>query len=427
MKIEKINRLNQKYFYYALILGVVLLVTVSSIFSYAKYQRIEDIKLVEGNINYKPYDFKMMAMYKSDDGTNYTEIDTLPESGYLINEEKSYCTVNNVDKDNNARIYTNNGEHIIKNLSKNEKCYLYFDNATTAKSIDELVNKLSKIAKIESPDFSKIATTDEGVYKERDGMYGGYSYYWRGASTTNYVKFGGYCWRIVRINGDGTMRLIYDGTTCHNNGEITTDSIVTNTAYNTNYNKSEYVGWTYTEGLQRPTNNNEGTDTSIKITLENWYNINLKSQETKIADGKFCNDRNVDSGYVWSSAPNGPLYYLEYKRLYINYVPILSCTSPDIYTLKIGLITADEVMYAGGKDDNNLSYYLYNGQNYWTMSPCNWDEINTWSNVFALNLNGNLSIWYVGNTYGMRPVINLKADTQILTGNGSIGNPYIIN
>ena len=179
MKIEKINRLNQKYFYYALILGVVLLITVSSIFSYAKYQRIEDIKLVEGNINYKPYDFKMMAMYKSDDGTNYTEIDTLPESRYLINEEKSYCTVNNVDKDNNARIYTNNGEHIIKNLSKNEKCYLYFDNATTAKSIDELVNKLSKIAKIESPDFSKIATTDEGVYKERDGMYGGYSYYWR--------------------------------------------------------------------------------------------------------------------------------------------------------------------------------------------------------------------------------------------------------
>ena len=84
-------------------------------------------------------------------------------------------------------------------------------------------------------------------------------------------------------------------------------------------------------------------------------------------------------------------------------------------------------MYAGGKDDNNLSYYLYNGQNYWTMSPCNWDEINTWSNVFALNLNGNLSIWYVGNTYGMRPLINLKADTQILTGNGSIGNPYIIN
>ena len=95
MKIEKINRLNQKYFYYALILGVVLLVTVSSIFSYAKYQRIEDIKLVEGNINYKPYDFKMMAIYKSEDGTNYTEIDAMPESGYTINEEKSYCTTDN--------------------------------------------------------------------------------------------------------------------------------------------------------------------------------------------------------------------------------------------------------------------------------------------------------------------------------------------
>ena len=423
MKIEKINRLNQKYFYYALILGVVLLITVSSIFSYAKYQRIEDIKLVEGNINYKPYDFKIMAMYKSDDGTNYTEIDTLPESGYLINEEKSYCTVNNVDKDNNARIYTNNGEHIIKNLSKNEKCYLYFDNATTAKSIDELVNKLSKIAKIESPDFSKIATTDEGVYKEKDGMYGGYSYYWRGASTTNYVKFGGYCWRIVRINGDGTMRLIYDGTTCHNNGEITTDSIVTNTAYNTNYNKSEYVGWTYTEGLQRPTNNNEGTDTSIKITLENWYNINLKSQETKIADGKYCNDRNVENGQSWSSAPSSTFYYAGYKRLYTDYAPTLGCAVLDTYVLKVGLITADEVMYAGGKDIDNKQYYLYNGQDCWTMSPRYWWN-SGYAYMFTVNSGGYLGGYFgVHGNLGVRPVINLNANIN-LSGNGTINDPY---
>ena len=76
-----------------------------------------------------------------------------------------------------------------------------------------------------TPTFSSIATTDQGVYKVSDPVYGGYSYYWRGAVTNNYVKFAGKCWRIVRINGDKSIRLIYDGTTCHANGTSTADSI----------------------------------------------------------------------------------------------------------------------------------------------------------------------------------------------------------
>ena len=150
-------------------------------------------------------------MYKNDDGTNYTEINKMPESGYVINEEKSYCTINNVNKDGKAKIYTDKyGQHVIGNISKNDKCYLVLGNIE--------VNNYT-------PDFSEAATTDEGVYKERDGMYGGNSYYQRGAATTNYVKFAGKCWRIIRINGDKTMRLIYDGATCHANGTSTTDSI----------------------------------------------------------------------------------------------------------------------------------------------------------------------------------------------------------
>ncbi len=425
MKIEKLRKSHKKEMIIGwLIISIVGIVTFS--LTRAKYQGIEDIKLVEGNINYKPYDFKMMAMYKSDDGTNYTEIDTMPESGYVINEEKSYCTINNVDKDNNAKMYTNNNEHVIKNILKNDKCYLYFDNATTAKSIDELVNKLSKIAKIESPDFSQTATTDEGVYKEKDGMYGGYSYYWRGAVTTNYVKFGGYCWRIIRINGDGTMRLIYDGTTCHANGEVTEDSIaVASTAYNPSYNKSEYVGWKYTEELQRPNSTIEGTDSPVKIKLEEWYNTNLKNQESKIADGKYCNDRNAASGQSWSSAPSSTFYYVPYERRE-SANPILSCPSLDTYTLKVGLITSDEVMYAGGKAANNTAYYLYNGQYYWTMSPNSWGDGG--AGVFVVTSNGFLDIyWSVYYTFGVRPIINLKADTTFSSGNGTLNDPYIVN
>ena len=95
MKFEVIEKSKKKRW----IIGSIAVIGLISVGiyagSYAKYQGIEDIKLVEGNINYKPYDFKMMAMYKSEDGTNYTEIDAMPESGYTINEEKSYCTTDN--------------------------------------------------------------------------------------------------------------------------------------------------------------------------------------------------------------------------------------------------------------------------------------------------------------------------------------------
>ncbi len=250
--------------------------------------------------------------------------------------------------------------------------------AAKEQTVNDIILGLN--AKTEQPDFSQVATTDEGVYKVEDGMYGGYSYYWRGAVTNNYVKFGGFCWRIIRINGDGSMRLIYDGATCHANGTSTSDSIaVASTAYNTSYNNSSYVGWTYSTGSQR--------------TL---------------------------SGTATGSSFN----YAGYKRLYTDYAPTLSCNSGDVYTLKVGLITADEVEFAGGKEANNTSYYLYNGQAYWTMSPSLWDG--SGARVFLVRgSDGYLYAGYVDGTYGLRPVINLKADTLFATGgNGTQSKPY---
>ena len=281
-------------------------------------------------------------------------------------------------------------------------------------------------AKTETPDFSVIATTDEGVYAVSDGMYGGTSYYWRGATTTNYVKFGGYCWRIIRINGDGTMRLIYDGATCHTNGETTTDSIVSNTPYNSSSGKSEYVGWTYTEGLQRPDSTTSGNDSTIKTALENWYNTNIGNNihyANKVADGKYCNDRNVENGQSWSSAPSSTMFYTPLTRRDSN-LPTYNCTSLDIYILKTGLITVDEVMYAGGRGTDNMQYYLYNGQNYWTMSPSHWyDDVN----MSYVTSSGFLSNWYAYSVFGIRPVINLKADVVFKSGGtGTQNNPYVV-
>ncbi len=317
-----------------------------------------------------------------------------------------------------------------------------FDGITSAEVLDERDNTApinmddiinNSNAKTETPDFSVIATTDEGVYAVSDGMYGGNSYYWRGAATTNYVKFAGKCWRIIRINGDKTMRLIYDGTTCHANGTSTADSIaVASTAYNSNYyNKSEYVGWKYTSGSQRPSSITSGTNAPIKTTLENWYNSNIGNNTTyasKVADGKYCNDRNVVSGYSWASAPSSSFNYAGYNRINTG-APTLSCAALDTYSLKVGLITSDEVMYAGGKFANNISYYLYNGQNYWTMSPYSWYATNSYAHVFYVNSSGNLGNGYVNyTTRGVRPVINLKADTLFASGGtGTQSNPYVVS
>ena len=276
----------------------------------------------------------------------------------------------------------------------------------------------------ETPTFSNIATTDEGVYRVLDRMYGGYSYYWRGAVTNNYVKFANKCWRIVRINGDGSIRLIYDGATCHTNGTSTAESIVVaGQAYNTIYNQSNYVGWTYS-GIEQRTL--YGTSSNAKTKLESWYNSNIGNNSTyasKIADGKYCNDRNVASGYTW--AINGStFYYAGYRRLWVDYTPTLACNSGDVYTLKVGLITADEVEFAGGKNENNTSYYLYNGQNYWTMSPYFWNG--SYVNMLAVNSNGHFDSSPVYNTAArLRPVINLKSDVTF-TGNGTIDNPYVV-
>ncbi len=281
-----------------------------------------------------------------------------------------------------------------------------------------------------TPDFSLTATTDEGMFAAEDND--GISYYFRGAVNNNYVKFAGRYWRIVRINGDGSIRLIYDGTTCHANGTSTTDSIaVTSVKYNTSSNQSNYVGWTYEGTKQRPTDYATSISSNAKTQLESWYLSNIGTNATyasKVADGKFCNDRNVGSGYTWGLKPSKKFYYIGPTRLYINKTPSLLCDSDDIYTLKVGLITADEVAYAGGKAlfFNNL-YYLNNDQNYWTITPAEWNTSSIGdSKIFNLKSNGQLN-WVNTNdsSNGLRPVINLQKNIEV-TGTGTMEDPYIV-
>lgn len=286
-------------------------------------------------------------------------------------------------------------------------------------------------AKTGTLDFSKTATTDEGVFKVADGMYGDYSYYWRGAVTNNYVKFANFCWRIIRINGDGSIRLIYDGTTCNVNGQSTAESIaVANQVYNSSDDRSEYVGYTYAEGSQRPSDNMTGTVSNLKTQTDNWYKTNItdKGYDGKVAIGKFCNNRKVSG--TWTSQPSSDLYYEGYYTSGLMFdiaYPTLSCSTNDIYSLKAGAITMDEAIMAGsGKYGSyNSSYYLYNGQNYWTMTP--FYHFLAGNSVGMIYIKGvNIHAAYVTNSStGIRPVINLRSDVQFKLGtDGTLNNPY---
>ena len=294
-------------------------------------------------------------------------------------------------------------------------------------------------------DFSTTVTntTTGTIYKSaNESQYDDFGevYYFAGKPTDNWFYFGGYYWRIVRINGDGSIRLIYNGTSTNQTGDST--MINTYQAFNSSYNNNMYVGYMYQSGQPHGLT----TNSSIKTTLDSWYLSNL-ADEAEYLDGNagFCGDRTPYSGTGTGTSSTN---YAAYNRLVNSKNPSFKCTdSQDLYTtpgsskgngaLKvtpsdndstatpIGLITADEVAFAGGvAGSNNTSYYLYNNAYYWTMSPFYYFS-GDGAGVFLVNDGGGLGgdVDWVTYTYGVRPVINLKSAIAI-TGSGTTSDPF---
>lgn len=127
MQFEKIRRINKSKIIVGSLIGIGVIGAVTILPSFAKYRLTESINIANGVVNYKVPDFQIVAMYKSDDRKNYTEIEgRMPESGYIINEEKSYCNLITGGEDTEAILKTVDGNHVISNLIKGDKCYLYF-------------------------------------------------------------------------------------------------------------------------------------------------------------------------------------------------------------------------------------------------------------------------------------------------------------
>ena len=394
-------------------IGLVILGLGVLLIGIINFNKEEKKVLVEEEINNS--NTSLVFMLQDKEG-NYNKSEELPSSGYSFNTSKSVCSNNTTPTWEDNKLYLNN-------LSKNgTSCYLYFDIFSSAKNT---ILSNSKVNEGE-PDFSKTATTDEGIYKAEDDW--GESYYFRGAVENNYVKFAGYYWRIIRINGDGSVRLIYQGTS-PSYGELAQIDAYNNVAEA--YTTSVGVGFTYTLDAQRPNEEKEEKDSTVKEILDNWYvtNISERGLDDKITSiPGFCNDRDIANKDSWS-LDDKAIYYNAWERLQTQKIPILKCNNDrDLYKVKIGLITADEVSMAGGVwNTENSSYYLHIGNSFWTMTPCRFTLSSTYklSLVFYLGSDGSLNNNGVNASRGIRPVINLASDVT-LSGTGTASDPYIV-
>ncbi len=283
--------------------------------------------------------------------------------------------------------------------------------------------------------------SDKGLYTAQDDY--GTSYYYRGNVSNNNVYFAGAYWKIIRINGDGTIRLLYNGTKVNAKAG---DAQYGTSAFNSTRTDPAYVGYMYgtTAGVIGSRENNlaNGKDSNIKTKVDEFYNkyIVANNLQDYLADTGFCGDRSItNSGDGYSTTS-----YTEYgavnRLAKTNKIPILTCPDKehDLYTIDstkgngaltnpVGLMTADEAAMAGMVNGylNTLSY-VYTGTWYWTMSPYNFYPSNSTSVVWSVNGTGNFYSNWVTNGYGVRPVINLKSDVEISGGIGTLNEPFII-
>ena len=309
------------------------------------------------------------------------------------------------------------------------------------------LNNLGLSVSSGTPDFSKTSCSSGceestvGIYESQDDL--GTTYYFRGDVENNYVYFAGFYWRIIRINGDGGIRMIYDGTTPHDNGESSTDRCTKNSYFNDSYDYNAFVGYKYgrlTATTYEETHKNT-TNSTIKQAVDSWYKTNIsdKGFSSYLVDSIYCNDRSLSSG---TGIGTTETKYKAYERLNTNKTPTFYCAqSNDKFTVNtskgngslqypVGLITADEVVYAGGLSytsgnsvANNAKFYLTTGYRYWTMTPSNFEGSNAFADELYVDSVGNLNPDVVWGTLYVRPVITLNGSTK-LEGTGTKDNPF---
>ena len=429
--------------------------------SEASIQITPDFADFGNDITWKLYksDTPITCTSKVKEGIQYYDEATcdIPKSASLLLEggtESNYLniTVNPLTETKYYLVveYSNNGDQSSQ-MGKSFSITIGLGSKMTA--VDRIIAQLDTTGKCPSVNndgsvsVTAVEATNGYLCKAKDAY--GDSYYYRGNVTNNYVLFADKYWRIVRINGDGTVRVIYDGTSAHANGESSSDRRIGESAFNSSDNDNAYVGYMYgAAGVSTYAVAHANTnDSTIKAYIDDWYKTNIlgTANEQYLADNVFCNDRSLagdnsgtgagtsNSFYRWS---NGPWYSESYSK-YNNKMMLTCPQQNDAFTVSdttngngaltypVGLLSMDEVVLAGGWNEENSGYYLYTGQLWWTSSPDDFPD--TFAQVHYVDWDGNAGInTGVYNANGVRPVLNLSSEI-LKNGNGTASDPYRIS
>lgn len=295
-------------------------------------------------------------------------------------------------------------------------------------------------------DFSQISsdTNGKGLYT----LHGTESnpnpiMYYRGDVENNNVKFANFCWKIVRTTETGGVKLIYNGEPnasgqCMNTTGSSTR--IRNSVFNASYNDNAYVGYMYgTTGASSYEETHANTnDSPIRAVIDSWYRGNMTEYTNQLEDTVWCNDRSIDPTSSGTGAGTTETDYGAEYRLYDNKTPTLECVNENdrftvssengngALTYPVALLTADEIAYAGGVyQKSNSSYYLYNNERWWSLSPYYFDG--STARAFYVRSTGDLSYSYVHDRYGVRPAVSLRPGVKVTSeGDGTMENPYIV-
>ena len=378
-------------------------------------------------------------------------------TGYTANGSKFNLTGTAVTADTYANSYSSLvGKYFVSSSASSNGS----STAGTMKTTTNLSSVYYVVSATSSSYTYKQITsnknTTEALLASTEDDYGT-SYYFRGAVKNNYVQFANKCWRIVRINGDGSVKLVLhnDNTSnasspCASSNNSTTAAFARysgssyTSVFNSNYNDNAYIGFMYgATGASDYASTHANTNKSdILKNLETWYTNNLTSYESKLADTIWCNDKSTVSGGLGYGT--NATDYGAYNRLASTKQPTLKCPNDNNggklskftvddtingngdLTYKIGLLTADEIAFAGSiAYTYNRSTYLQENTGttwWWSLSPVSFSG----SYAFVWNVySGYLSDYYVSFYNGLRPVISLISSTNV-TGDGTSENPYVV-
>ena len=379
-------------------------------------------------------------------------------TGYTANGSKFNLTGTAVTADTYANSYSSLvGKYFVSSSASSNGS----STAGTMKTTTNLSSVYYVVSATSSSYTYKQITsnknTTEALLASTEDDYGT-SYYFRGAVKNNYVQFANKCWRIVRINGDGSVKLVLhnDNTSnasspCASSNNSTTAAFARysgssyTSVFNSNYNDNAYIGFMYgATGASDYASTHANTNKSdILKNLETWYTNNLTSYESKLADTIWCNDKSTVSGGLGYGT--NATDYGAYNRLASTKQPTLKCPNDNNggklskftvddtingngdLTYKIGLLTADEIAFAGSiAYTYNRSTYLQENTGttwWWSLSPSSFDGSD--AGVWVVRSGGLGNVGVNGYGGGLRPVISLISSTNV-TGDGTSENPYVV-